>query len=103
MSFYLEWKKMKRTGLVPAFFFGGLLAAAVPVLNMTFRSQIYLGLDAPPVQILMDANWQMMSMLNILLVTAGACMMYHTEYADGSAPFPPEKDGCFSASPLSWS
>ena len=40
MSFYLEWKKMKRTGLVPAFFFGGLLAAAVPVLNMAFRSQI---------------------------------------------------------------
>lgn len=84
MSFYLEWKKMKRTGLVPAFFFGGLLAAAVPVLNMAFRSQIYLGLDAPPVQILMDANWQMMSMLNILLVTAGACMMYHTEYADNA-------------------
>lgn len=84
MSFYLECKKMKRTGLVPAFFCGGLLAAAVPVLNMAFRREMYLGLDAPPVQILMDANWQMMSMLNILLVTAGACLMYHTEYADNA-------------------
>lgn len=84
MSFYLECKKMKRTGLVPAFFCGGLLAAAVPVLNMTFRSEMYLGLEAPPIQILMDANWQMMSMLNILLITAGACLMYHTEYADNA-------------------
>ena len=32
----------------------------------------------------MEANWQMMSMLNILLVTAGACLMYHTEYADNA-------------------
>lgn len=84
MSFYLECKKMKRTGLVPAFFCGGLLAAAVPVLNMAFRSEMYLGLEAPPIQILMDANWQMMSMLNILLITAGACLMYHTEYADNA-------------------
>ena len=75
---------MKRTGLIPAFFCGGLLAAAVPVLNMTFRSEMYLGLEAPPIQILMDANWQMMSMLNILLITAGACLMYHTEYADNA-------------------
>lgn len=84
MSFYLECKKMKRTGLVPSFFCGGLLAASVPVLNMAFRSEMYLGLEAPPIQILMDANWQMMSMLNILLVTAGACLMYHTEYADNA-------------------
>ena len=84
MSFYLECKKMKRIGLIPAFFCGGLLAAAVPVLNMTFRSEMYLGLEAPPIQILMDANWQMMSMLNILLITAGACLMYHTEYADNA-------------------
>ncbi len=75
---------MKRTGLIPAFFFGGLLAAAVPVLNMAFRSEMYLGLATPPIRILMDANWQIMSMLNILLVTAGVCLMYHTEYADNA-------------------
>ena len=32
--------------------------------------------------ILMSANWQMMAMLNILISICGACMMYHTEYAD---------------------
>lgn len=84
MSFCLEWKKMKRTGFYLSFFCGGILAAAVPVLNMVFRSEIYLPLDAPPIQILMDANWQMIAMLNILAVAAGACLQYHTEYADGS-------------------
>ncbi len=84
MSFSLECKKVKRTGFTPSFLSGGLLAAIVPVLNMAVRSENYLGLHAAPVQILMDANWQMMAMLNILLIVAGACLMYHTEYADNA-------------------
>lgn len=84
MSFSLECKKVKRTGFTPAFLGGGLLAAIVPVLNMAVRSENYLGLHAAPVQILMNANWQMMAMLNILLIVAGACLMYHTEYADNA-------------------
>lgn len=84
MSFYLECKKVKRTGFMPAFLCGGFLAAIVPVLNMAVRSENYLGLQAAPVQILMDANWQMMTMPNILLIVAGACLMYHTEYAENA-------------------
>ncbi len=84
MSVSLECKKMKRTGFTPAFLSGGLLAAIVPVLNMAVRSENYLGLHATPVQILMDANWQMMAMLNMLLIVAGACLMYHTEYTDNA-------------------
>lgn len=84
MIFGLECKKIKRTGFIPACLAGGLLAAAVPVINMAFRSEIYVGLDGSPIQILMDANWQMMSMLNVLLLAAGACLMYHTEYADNA-------------------
>ena len=84
MSFVLEGKKVKRTGFMPAFIGGGLLAAAVPVLNMAFRSELYVGMDTSPVNILLSANWQMMAMLNILLVVSGACIMYHTEYADNA-------------------
>lgn len=84
MSFFLECKKMERTGFTLAFLSGGFLAAIVPVLNMAVRSDNYLSLHAAPVQILMDANWQMMAMLNILLTVAGACLMYHTEYADNA-------------------
>ena len=37
-----------------------------------------------PIQILLDANWQMMAMLNVLLAVAGACLLYHIEYADNA-------------------
>ena len=84
MKLTLEWRKVKRTGFVPAFLGGGILAAAVPVLNMAFRSERYVGMSASPVNILLGANWQMMSMLNILLVVAGACILYHIEYAEGA-------------------
>ena len=84
MSFVLECKKMKRTGFMPVFIGGGLLSAAVPVLNMAFRSEMYVGMDASPVNILLNANWQMMAMLNILLVVSGACIMYHTEYTNNA-------------------
>ena len=82
MSLGLECKKIRRTGFFPAFIVGGLLAAAVPVLNMAVRSNIYVGIENSPLQILMSANWQMIAMLNVLLIVAGACLMYHTEYAD---------------------
>ena len=82
MSLVLEFRKAKRTGLAEAFLGGGILAAAVPFLNMTFRSDRYLSANGSPATILMDANWQMMSMLNVLLTVAGACVLYHIEYAD---------------------
>lgn len=84
MSFVLECKKMKRTGFSAVFLCGSLLSAAVPVLNMAARSENYLRMDVPPVQILMGANWQLMAMLNLLLAASGACLMYHTEYTDGA-------------------
>lgn len=84
MSFALERRKVKRTGFLPAFLGGGILAAAVPVLNMAFRSEMYVSMNGSPVNILLGANWQMMSMLNILLIVVGACIMYNTEYADNA-------------------
>ena len=84
MSIALECKKMKRTGFYPAFIVGGVLASCLPVLNMTVRSEVYTGLSQPPVRILLDANWSMMAMLNILLIISGACILYHTEYADNT-------------------
>lgn len=84
MSFILECKKIRRTGFLIAFLFGGILVAAVPILNMAVRSENYLWLSGTPVEILLNANWQMMAMLNILLAAAGACILYHTEYADNA-------------------
>ncbi len=84
MSVSLECKKIKRTGFLPAFIGGGILAAAVPVVNMSVRSEMYQTQQGNPIQILLSANWQMMAMLNVLLVVTGACLLYHTEYADNA-------------------
>lgn len=59
MSLSLECKKAKRTGFIPAFLCGGILAAAVPIVNMAVRSEMYVGQQSSPMQILMGANWQM--------------------------------------------
>lgn len=82
MSVFLECKKIRRTGFLPAFIGGGILAGVVPVVNMAVRSEIYQTKQGSPLQILLSANWQMMAMLNVLLVVTGACLLYHTEYAD---------------------
>lgn len=82
MSLVMEWKKVKRTGIIPAFLCGGILAALVPVLNMAVRSENYVGLPGLPVEILLNANWQMMAMLNMLFAITGACILYNMEYAD---------------------
>lgn len=84
MSISLECKKIKRTGFLPAFLGGSILAGAVPVINMAVRSEMYQTQQGNPIQILLGANWQMMAMLNVLLVVAGSCLLYHTEYADNA-------------------
>lgn len=84
MSFLLECKKAKRTGLLPAFFCGGILAAAFPIINMAVRAEMFVNQKGSPVRILLDANWQMMAMLHVLFVVAGACLFYHIEYADNA-------------------
>lgn len=56
MRVSLECKKIKRTGFLPAFLGGGILAAAVPVINMAVRSERYLNLADSPIQILLGVN-----------------------------------------------
>lgn len=82
MSLLIESKKLKRTGYFPSFWAGGFLAAAFPVAYMMVKAEEMISLPGNPIDILMSANWQMMAMLNILISVCGACIMYHTEYAD---------------------
>ncbi len=82
MSLVIESRKLKRTGYLPAFLAGGALAAAFPVAYMMAKAEEMTSLSGNPLAILMSANWQMMAMLNVLVSICGACMMYHTEYAD---------------------
>lgn len=80
--FGLEIKKVRHTGFGTAFLAGAVFSAAFPVIQMAARTELFLSIRETPVKILLDANWQLMAMLNILLAVAGACLLYHTEYAD---------------------
>ena len=84
MSLALECKKIKRTGFTAAFIGGGILAGAVPLLSTTARSIELAGIDVSPVTALMNDNWQIVAMLNVLLLVTGACIIYHIEYADNA-------------------
>ena len=81
MILALEQKKLKRTGFFPAFFIGGLLAASFPILNTAVRPEQFVYQDLPALHILIDANWQMIAMLNLFFLTVGSCIIYHTEFA----------------------
>ena len=68
---------------VPSDIFGSrTFGRAFPVIQMAVREETFTALSGSPFQILMNANWQMMAMLNLLWVICGCCMMYHTEFAD---------------------
>lgn len=82
MNLVLEFKKMKRTGFFPAFLGSGILAGIIPIAELFFRWDSYAANSESPLAMVLASNWQMMAMLNILLVLSGACIMYHTEYAD---------------------
>ncbi len=82
MNILLEYKKIKRTGIIFGCIAGGILAAGIPILELTVRSEQYAGLLQSPLQIILEADWKMMAMLNMLLAMMAACMLYHTEYAD---------------------
>lgn len=84
MSFFLECKKIRRTGFLPAFLGSGIIGALIPVLNMAVRSELYVSMNTSPIRILLNANWRIMAMLNILIIVTGASIMYNTEYADNA-------------------
>ncbi|WP_286153829.1 ABC transporter permease [Sporofaciens musculi] len=84
MNAILEYKKIRRTGVASGCLLGGCLAAFVPILELAVRSEQYVGIPKPPLQIILQADWQMMAMLNTLLVIVISCMMYHIEYTDNA-------------------
>ena len=61
-----EYKKIRRTGILPGCLAGGILAALVPVLELAVRWERYADISRPPLQIILEAGWQMMTMLNML-------------------------------------
>ena len=58
MILALEKKKIKHTGLLPAFLAGALAVSAFPVINMAFRTDLFVSQDLPPIDILLS-QWKL--------------------------------------------
>lgn len=104
MSIFLELKKIHRTGLLLGILAGGLLAAAVPILNIAARPETFLSMQGSPLAILISQNWSMLGMLNLFYLIIGASILYHIEYADGAMEkmkaLPLSQGGIFAAKTL---
>ena len=48
------------------------MAALVPIINTAVRKEVFLQMEGSALAILMNENWQMMAMLNLLFVAASA-------------------------------
>ena len=81
MILTLEMKKLKRTGFLPTIFLGSLFACAFPLANTALRPELFVQQELPATEILLNANGQMLSMVNLLLTVLGACILYHTEFS----------------------
>ena len=80
----MELKKLKRTGFFPTIIFGALLGASIPILNMIIRTDVYVNMNGSPLKILLDANWQLMGLINLLIIIIGACVIYNVEFTDNA-------------------
>ncbi|MDN6141929.1 MAG: hypothetical protein L0K95_12955 [Tetragenococcus koreensis] len=81
MNSFLEFKKIKRTGLSITFISGGLLAATIPILRLVLQKEKSLA-NVEPIGKLLTDNWLMMGLLNSFLIITGACLLYSIEYSD---------------------
>ncbi|MBS5523573.1 MAG: ABC transporter permease [Clostridiales bacterium] len=77
----LELKKLKRTGSLFLTLAAAAVSAMFPILNTAVRSEQFVRQQDAPLNILLDANWELMSMINMLFLLCLSCLIYHTEYA----------------------
>ena len=85
MILKLELKKLRRTGIVLFILAAAAAAALFPVINMAARSEMFVHQRDTPLNILLDANWQLMAMINLLFLLCAASLIFHTEFADNAA------------------
>ena len=66
MTLSLELKKLRRTGFFPIFLGCAFFAALIPAVNTGARPETFTALPGSPGSILLDANWEIMTMLYVL-------------------------------------
>ncbi len=80
----VEFRKEKRTGVIPVLLAAGILGAAYAFLSFLVRKKTLLELPLAPMDVLLTQLYGMIMVLNLFSIVAAACMVYHMEF-QGSA------------------
>lgn len=83
-TFAIEFRKEKRTGIIPLMLAVGVLGAAYAFLNFIVRKDTLLNLPLDPMDVLLTQLYGMLMVLNMFGIIVAACMIYNMEFK-GSA------------------
>lgn len=84
MTFVIELRKEKRTGVIPLMIAIGVLGAAYAFVNFIVRKDTLLNLPLAPMDVLLTQLYGMIMVLNMFGIIVAACMIYNMEFK-GSA------------------
>ncbi|MCM1175092.1 MAG: ABC transporter permease [Blautia sp.] len=76
----IEFRKEKRTGILPLLPAVGILGAAYASASFLVRKDVLLSLPPAPVDILLTQVYGMIAVLNMFGLIVAACMSYHMEF-----------------------
>lgn len=80
----IEFRKEKRTGVVPLLLSVGVLGAGYAFINFIVRKDTLLNLPFAPMDVLLTQLYGMIMVLNMFGIVVAACMVYNMEFK-GSA------------------
>lgn len=76
----VEFRKEKRTGVVPVLLAVGILGAAYAFVNFIVRKDTLLNLPLNPMDVLLTQLYGMILVLNMFGIIVAACMTYNMEF-----------------------
>ncbi|MGN6711596.1 ABC transporter permease [Anaerocolumna jejuensis] len=76
----IEFRKEKRTGVLPVLPAVGILGAAYAFVNFLVRKDTLLNLPLAPMDVLLTQLYGMIMILNLFGIVVAACMIYNMEF-----------------------
>lgn len=76
----IEFRKEKRTGVIPVLLAVGVLGAAYAFVNFIVRKDTLLNLPLAPMDVLLTQLYGMIMILNMFGIVVAACMIYNMEF-----------------------
>lgn len=76
----IEFRKEKRTGVIPVLLAVGVLGAAYAFINFIVRKDALLNLPLAPMDVLLTQLYGMIMILNLFGIVVAACMVYNMEF-----------------------